>query len=303
MDKNNSVLIVDDENSNIMTLTHILNPYYKVYASKTGENAIKAAEKYMPDVVLLDILMPGMDGYTVLAALKESEKTRDIPIIFITGLSDAADEEKGLSLGAADYITKPFSPSIVKLRVKYHIKMVEQLRAIEQLSMYDQLTEISNRRNFDKQVQLEWRRAERDTTPISILVLDIDNFKNYNDTYGHPQGDVALKEIAVALKHVLKRATDFVARWGGEEFVVLLPNTSAKESYETAEKIRQYISEVPIPCEDGSITKVTVSIGVNTVMLTHESTIAHFISKADKALYTAKNSGRNRVCVYDDSIK
>ena len=141
--KKNSVLVVDDENSNIMALTHILSSEYTVYAAKNGQNGIKAAETYLPNIILLDIIMPEMDGYAVIAALKSFEKTKNIPVIFITGLSNVDDEEKGLAFGAADYIAKPFSPAIVKLRVRNQIKMLGQLRLIERLGMTGQHKAIS----------------------------------------------------------------------------------------------------------------------------------------------------------------
>jgi len=298
--KINSVLIVDDENSNIMMITKILNPYYTVYAAKNGEAAIKAADKYIPDVILLDILMPDMDGYTVLAALKKSENTRNIPVIFITGLSNAADEEKGLTLGAVDYITKPFSSVIVKLRVHNQIKMLDQLRLIERLSKLDQLTELPNRRSFDEQLHSEWRRAVREQKLISILMIDVDKFKNYNDTYGHQQGDVALRAIAKTINSALKRSNDFAARWGGEEFSVLLPSTDSSGAFEIAEQIRRQIEDMNILSSDGSVSKVTVSIGINAIAPADGGTINELISGADEMLYKAKKNGRNIICNFTD---
>jgi len=292
----NSVLIVDDENMDILSLSHILSPEYTIYAAKDGEKAIMAADKYMPDVILLDIIMPGMDGYTVLATLKKSDKTRDIPVIFISGLSNTADEEKGLSLGAADYIGKPFSPTIVKLRVHNQVKMLNQYRTIERLTMSDQLTEIFNRRGFDYRMNMEWIRAIRDNSVMSILMLDVDNFKVYNDTYGHQQGDVALQVVAQTIMQSLNRPGDIVARWGGEEFVVLLPNTDIKGALIVAERIRINISEIVVPCADGTKTKISVSVGVNRHEPNIGSFLENFISEADKALYRAKKTGKNRVC-------
>jgi len=296
--KRNSVLIVDDENSNIMTLTHILSPEYTVYAAKNGPNAIAAAEKYLPDVILLDIIMPEMDGYAVIGALKNSEKTREIPVIFITGLSDADDEEKGLALGAADYISKPFSPAIVRLRVKNQIRMLNQFRTIELLSMIDQLTSIPNRRGFDSRLDMEWIRAIRENTSISILMMDVDKFKLYNDTYGHQQGDIVLQTVAQSMTLSLSRPGDFAARWGGEEFVVLLPNTDTEGAYKIAERIRENIGSEVIPLADGTDTGVTVSIGLNTQAPQRHGSKDSFVSDADKALYQAKESGRNRTVAF-----
>ncbi|MCL2009879.1 MAG: diguanylate cyclase [Synergistaceae bacterium] len=293
--RENSVLIVDDEKSNLMTLTHILNPDYTIYTAKNGADAVAKAKEYLPDLVLLDIIMPEMDGYEVLAALKGMSDTRDIPVIFITGLSSPEDEEKGLSSHAADYISKPFSAAIVKLRVRNQVQIVNQIRTIARMSMTDQLTGVSNRRGLDGRLDMEWARSVRDKTPLSILMLDVDKFKVYNDTYGHQQGDVALKTAAKIFTQSLKRKTDFVARWGGEEFAVLLPTTTLEGALDVAENIRSSIERTVIPCFDGSITKVTISIGVNTQIPEHDSSLEFFIAGADEALYTAKNTGRNRV--------
>ena len=300
--KKNSVLIVDDENLNIAALSHILSPIYTVYAAKNGQNAIKAAEKHLPDIILLDIIMPVMNGYAVIYALKSSEKTRDIPVMFITGLGNIDDEEKGLALGAADYIYKPFSPAIVKLRVRNQIEMLNQLRMIEQLTTRDQLTKIYNRRGFDKLISVEWLRAIRENTMISTLMIDIDDFKIYNDTYGHQQGDVALQTVAQIVTQSLARPGDIVARWGGEEFVALLPNTDFAGALNVAERILGKIRNTVVLCSDGTETKVRVSIGLNTQAPEVDSSLEMFITEADKALYRAKKSGKSRV-LYPDDLK
>ena len=261
--KKNSLLIVDDEKSNILALTRILSQAYTIYAAKNGQDAIETAAEHMPDVILLDILMPEMDGYDVLAALKGSEKTRAIPVIIITGLDSPEDEEKGLALGAADYISKPFSPAIVKLRVQNQIQILNYIYTIKNLSLLDQLTGIANRRSFDERLRLEWGRAIRTETPISILILDLDNFKTYNDTYGHMQGDMLLQAVAKLFAHELKRAGDFIARWGGEEFIALLAHTDWGGALDVAERIRMHVEDAVIPLADGHATKTTVSIGIN----------------------------------------
>jgi len=296
-EKKNSILVVDDEKSNIMMLSYILSSDYTVYAAKNGRDAIETANEYLPDVILMDIVMPEMDGYEVLSILKNEEKTSGIPVIFITGLNDAKEEEKGLSLGAADYIGKPFTPSIVKLRVKNQIQIINYVQEIERMSKTDQLTGINNRRSFDNFLKAEWKTAARERTPISLLMVDIDYFKNYNDTYGHQQGDAALQTTARALSQILKRPRDFAARWGGEEFTVLLPNTSNSGALEIAEQIRASIERETIPLPGGGPTKITVSVGVDTLIPGQDgrNTTDRFISGADEALYKAKEEGRNRV--------
>jgi diguanylate cyclase (GGDEF)-like protein len=200
-------------------------------------------------------------------------------------------------MNAADYISKPFSQEIVQLRVQNQIKIVNQMRTIERLSMIDQLTGIPNRRSFDERVRLEWKRSIREgiDNSISILVLDVDHFKNYNDTYGHQQGDVALQTVAGMFSKLLKRSSDFAARWGGEEFIILLPDTPLEGAMEIAENIRSNIEKTEIRHADGTKTKVTVSIGANAENPTVDSPVDAFISRADKALYAAKAAGRNRV--------
>lgn len=294
-----SILVVDDEKSNIDVLHHILKEEYTVYVAKNGQNAIRMARDHIPDLILLDVIMPDMSGFEVLEELKISGMTRNIPVIFITGLNNAEDEEKGFILGAVDYITKPFHRAIVKARVRTHLKIIEQMRVIERLSMLDALTNIPNRRSFNDQLNREWGRAVRNKTPISLLIIDVDKFKKYNDSYGHPQGDALLQAISVVFEQSLKRSTDFVARWGGEEFTILLPETDLNGAKEIAEKIRANIENLVIPCADGSPTSTTVSIGVNSESPVLGRPVAGFVSRADEALYAAKASGRNRVNICD----
>jgi diguanylate cyclase (GGDEF)-like protein len=168
------------------------------------------------------------------------------------------------------------------------------------LGLLDQLTGIPNRRCFDNRLDMEWKRAMRDKKNMSILMLDIDKFKNYNDTFGHQQGDVALKTVAKKIKETIKRPIDFAARWGGEEFVVLLPNTDSNGSLDVGEHIRKIVEDTEIPCAGKSFTKLTVSVGVNTQIPKFDGILYKLISGADEALYSAKKAGRNRVCLFED---
>jgi len=292
-----ALLIIDDDEMNTRILTHTLESDYTIYTVSDGVQAVAKAEEYMPDLILLDIVMPNMDGYQILAELKNSEKTRKIPVIFITGLDSTKDEEKGLSLDVADYIPKqPFSPLIVKLRVRNQIQIINQFRTIQRLSMIDQLTNIPNRRSFDERLHMEWNQAIRERTPISILMADVDKFKALNDTYGHQQGDVALQTIAGIFSQSCRRPGDLVARWGGEEFAVLLPNTPMAGALNVAEKIRAGIESAVLSRDDGSTINLTISIGVNAQEPVQGSSMDAFLAQADKALYAAKEAGRNRVC-------
>jgi len=295
-----TILITDDAKANLEILSGILSPFYNIMISRSGARALELAEERQPDLILLDILMPEMSGFEVISQLKGSSSTNKIPVIFITGLSGVEDEEKGFFLGAVDYITKPFNKSIVKARVNTHIKIVDQMRTIEQIALIDPLTKISNRRGFENRLDAEWTKAARERTPISILMLDVDKFKYYNDTYGHQQGDAVLKAFSDITTRSLKRPVDFAARWGGEEFVILLPYTDISGAAEVAERVRGNVESTKIPTEDGADTSITVSIGVNTVIPDGAATVANFISIADQALYKAKETGRNKVVRYDE---
>ena len=299
--KQNSILIVDDENLQIKALAHLLEEEYSIYIAKSGGAALEIAEKHSPDLILLDILMPGMDGYETLSQLKANSRTNGIPVVFTTGLKDEEDEARGLEHDVADYITKPFNPKIVPLRVRNLIKIINQMRAIERLSRIDQLSNIPNRRYFVERLEMDWGSSIRKFQPLSILILDIDFFKKYNDTYGHQQGDNAIREAARVISKSLNRPGDFAARYGGEEFVVLLPDTDQAGAMQIAERIRANIEMAEIPKHESisEVTKITVSVGVNTVVPRVNDSMDMFISRADNALYTSKQNGRNRVSAYE----
>jgi len=313
--ENFKILIVDDSRFNLEVLSRILlavadtddpeHPQYTMIRASSGSEAIEKALAEKPDLILLDIIMPGMSGFDVLAILKETEELRGIPVIIISGLADENDEEKGLSLGAVDYITKPFKNSIVIARVKTHLKIVSQMRTIERLSIIDQLTNIPNRRYFDNRIATEWKRTIREKVDISVLMIDVDHFKKFNDTYGHQQGDVVLKEVAATIKATVKRPTDIVARWGGEEFVVLLINTELDGAMIVAEQIRQGVENLKVHnINDPDVPlHVEVSIGAASMAPVAESLMEELVGDADKALYTAKETGRNKVCSQNDIVR
>jgi len=295
-DEKHKILIVDDETVNIRALSQALLPEYTVYMARDGKMAIEVAKKVIPDLILLDIIMPDMSGYEVITELKNSDITMEIPVIFITGMSSVEDEEKGFLLGAVDYITKPFNNTIVRVRVRQHLQILRQLRMIKRLGVIDPLTDIPNRRGFNERLEVEWSHAIRDKNTLSILMIDIDHFKRYNDTYGHPQGDTLLQTIAGIFRQTLVRSTDYVARWGGEEFVVLLPGTNIDGAMKIAERIRSDVADMVVTCADGSDTYVTVSIGVHSQSPEPDDLTNDFVTKADRALYVAKEFGRNKVC-------
>ncbi|MGD9730792.1 MAG: diguanylate cyclase [Desulfamplus sp.] len=295
------ILIVDDEKINIKILVDLLKDDYSLVLARNGEQALKFSfQSPQPDLILLDVVMPGMGGYDVIKQLKENELTKDVPVIFVTALNSVADEEYGLKLGAVDYITKPFSPPIVKMRIHNHLRFVHQHKLLDKLAYLDPLTEIPNRRRFDAVFQKEFARATRNKTPLSTGMVDVDFFKQYNDHYGHAMGDRALHKIATSLRYSLKRPADMAARYGGEEFVIILPETDAESAQQVAERSRLNILALKIPHVYSSVAEyISVSIGVITFY--PERAIASVASadcvfeQADKNLYMAKQNGRNRV--------
>ncbi|MCL2197940.1 MAG: diguanylate cyclase [Defluviitaleaceae bacterium] len=297
--KKNSVLIVDDETINLKILMQILNHDYEVYIEKTGNDCLSAAKKVQPDLILLDILMPDIDGFQVIKKLKADTETEHIPVIFITGLSNSASEIQGFMLGAVDYIHKPFVDIIVKMRIQSQMKIINLLRKIKNMSVTDDLTGIGNRRYFNAQLSQEWERAKRQQSPLSFIIMDVDNFKRFNDDHGHLKGDVALVGVADVIRAVITRAGDKAARWGGEEFAVILPDTDLTGASKIAEDIRTSVENYILVLEDEKTAKITVSMGLHCIIPQHggDYSLDSFVADADRALYRAKNSGRNKVCI------
>jgi len=291
----NKVLIVDDSVLNTKILESILKDTYTVNIAYNGIDGISKALLDPPSLILLDIIMPKMDGFEAITKLKELPETKNIPVIFITGLEGSEHEEKSFSLGAADYITRPFSPGIVKARVGAHVKLFEYTKAIENLAMYDGLTDTYNRRAYDQFIEAEWKRAIRDNTYISIAMLDIDYFKQYNDNYGHLQGDEVLRTVSMAIKSSLIRSSDYFARYGGEEFVFVMPSTDAAGAQVVIERVITAINNLAIPHLYSEVAShVTVSIGGATIRPNQYDNIFDFVVLADKMLYHSKHSGRNK---------
>jgi diguanylate cyclase (GGDEF)-like protein len=293
------ILIVDDEKMNLKVLAELLKDEYAPVFAESGNKALQHAfGDFPPDLILLDVMMPGMGGYEVIRHLKNNDKTNNIPVIFVTALNSIEDEEQGFKLGAVDYITKPFSPPIVKMRIRNHLRIVHQYKLLDQLAYLDGLTEISNRRRFDEVFPREWARSARNRTPFSLLMIDVDYFKQYNDHYGHAMGDLTLQKIATTLTGVLRRPADLIARYGGEEFVMLLPDTDAVGGKFIADRSLELIIELDIPHDFSQVAKmVSVSIGLATINMDMDNKILpqFFLETADHSLYQAKQGGRNRV--------
>lgn len=290
----NTILIVDDTAANIRVLAGILCDEYEILIATSGKDALSLLEDEEVDLILLDIMMPEMDGFEVCKILNENPNMPKIPIIFVTALHSPDAEIKGLHVGAVDFITKPFNNVVVQARVRTHIKLHEQTIFLQELANKDGLTGIANRRAYDERISMEWSRAKRNKTELSLIMIDIDFFKKYNDTYGHGMGDICLREIATAIYNMPKRPADLFARYGGEEFVVLLPETSQENACNIAEVIRKTVESLQILHEESVVSSfVTISIGVASVLAEHDD--YQTLEKAsDDALYGAKESGRNR---------
>ncbi|WP_016952330.1 diguanylate cyclase domain-containing protein [Anabaena sp. PCC 7108] len=319
------ILIVDDNPDNLRLLSKMLESKgFKVKKTVSGKVAIQASKIEPPDLILLDINMPEINGYEVCRQLKDQEETVNIPIIFISALDQIVDKVKAFEMGGVDYITKPFQELEVLARVKSQLRLYQQqqqlieqnyqlqeeikvrrrmeealLSANQQLQLFallDGLTGVANRRKFDDYLNLEWQRLAREKLPLSLLLCDVDFFKNYNDTYGHLMGDYCLQQIAKTLRLLIKRPADLLARYGGEEFVIILSNTDFHGAIYLAEEIRQEVYNLKITHAKSRVDNfVTLSIGVATIFPNLEIATNSFIEIVDKALYAAKAQGRNRI--------
>lgn len=297
------ILIVDDSAVQAAQLKTILEDEYDITIAQTAEDGLRRANGENFSLILLDVVMPGMDGFTLLKKLQEEIITQSIPVILITSLSDVTSEQRGLILGAVDYIAKPFNALIVKARVNTHIKLYQYRRQVEQQSMTDQLTGIANRRKYEEYSIRRWNEAIRLHVPFSIFMFDIDRFKAYNDMFGHPAGDKVIASVAQTAASYLQRSTDFLARYGGEEFVAFSMGNDSEQMFEHLKRIRQAIENLQIP-HDPSVSKwVTVSVGGVTVLPGRESSYDFYLKVADTMLYDAKRNGRNMVVWADERMK
>ncbi|WP_084254069.1 response regulator [Methylobacter marinus] len=296
-DNRQKILIVDDMPINIRALGEVLRSRYDIIVAISGEQALLMAESDQPpDLILLDIEMPSMDGRQVCRCLKSNEKTRHIPVIFITGHDEVSEVMAGFESGAVDYISKPFNISVVQARVQTHLELKKQRDLLKQLASIDALTGIPNRRMFDEYFAREWRRSMRSASPLSLIFMDVDYFKPFNDNYGHAEGDRCLENIAAILSDTLKRVTDFVARYGGEEFVAVLPEMNFDGAVEIAEAMRKNVADSNIPhAYSGVADRVTLSLGVSSVVPATDLSPEDLIKTADEALYIAKENGRNQI--------
>ncbi len=297
------ILIIDDSPVQAAHLKSILEKDYQITTVQEPQTGLDYAREQDFSLILLDVVMPGMDGFVLLKKLQEEVATRHIPVILITSLSDIENEQRGLTLGAVDYIYKPFHPLIVKARVNTHIKLYQYRKQVEYQSMTDQLTGIANRRRYERVSMQKWQEAIRLKVPFSICILDIDHFKKYNDTFGHPAGDTVITAVAATAGRYLRRNTDFLARYGGEEFVAFMLGDSSKQAFEQMRRVRGAVEELHIP-HSGSVSEwVTISVGGTTVVPKRGDSFGTYLKIADAMLYDAKRFGRNRVAWNDENMR
>lgn len=293
------ILIVEDVRLNAQILVNVLGDEYDLRVANNGLEALAMVNEQMPDLILLDIVMPEMDGYTVCAKLQADPNTRDIPILFLTALEGNQNEAYGIELGAMDYIRKPFNVPIVKAKIRNHLELKRYKDILKRDSRVDGLTRIPNRRRFDEAYAEERSRAARHKTPLAVLMMDLDLFKSYNDTYGHLQGDDVLKLVAKTLYHILQRPGDLIARWGGEEFVALLPQTALEGACHVGDRLRQAVLDLQIPHETSAFQFLTISVGVAASRGDDPTSYDMLLQWADEAVYRAKSNGRNAVVAYE----
>jgi diguanylate cyclase (GGDEF)-like protein len=309
--KESTILIVDDQPANLKVLLSLLKlHYFQIRVAASGEQALIVLSKNLPDIILLDVMMPGMDGFETCQRIKANKATADIPVIFMTALDRIEDKVAGFEAGGVDYITKPFQQVEVLARVNTHIslrqrelelketknELFKQNKRLEQLSIIDDLTGLYNRRHLNRVLKQEYQRSKRYTTDLSCLLLDLDHFKQVNDTYGHEFGDTVLKKFSSILSESV-RDSDYVFRYGGEEVLILLPQANIEDARDTGEKIRMRIAAEEF--SDGTFsTPITVSIGGSSFQKHLPEKPHELVTFADKALYMAKNNGRNQVVIH-----
>lgn len=298
-----TILIVDDEISNIEIMNAVLEDTYEVCFATSGEQAIDVARAALPDLILLDVLMPGIDGYDVCRSLKKDRLLADVPVIFTTGLTDREAEERGLLLGAIDYVRKPIDPVILSARVRNHIEMKQMRDQLAEMAVTDALTGLSNRRHLEKMLDIETARLARSGEWLSVIMIDIDFFKSFNDTYGHVAGDRCIAMVASALNRAARRASDLTARYGGEEFACVLPNTDHAAAMKVAQDIRTQVQALAIPHMASSINPhVTVSVGVASARCFPGMSATQWIENADRQLYLSKAGGRDMIAGHAFSL-
>lgn len=297
-----TLLVVEDEPAIQILLLSLLEPHYQVLTASDGVEALEriaGLEADELDLILLDVMMPRMSGHECLEEIRKVPAGAMVPVIFLSALGENEEIKQGLKGGAVDYIIKPFDPELLLIKVSNHIQQKHHKDQLHQMSMVDPVTGLYNRRLFDERLKEEWNRCLRINAELTLLMIDIDHFKYYNDHYGHAEGDRCLALVAEGIHSVFQRSSDFVARYGGEEFVVVLPQTSLQDGLRLANRLLEQMSALAIPnAASRTSDRVTVSVGVAAMVPAPEFGAQDLVVAADSQLYQAKANGRN--CVMPD---
>jgi diguanylate cyclase (GGDEF)-like protein len=294
------ILVADDQAANLLIVAHALKDEFEVCSTTSGEELIERASAGDVDLVLLDVEMPGLDGFEVCRRLKADSRTAQIPVIFLTARDAMSDEALGFDVGGVDYITKPIRPAIIRARVRTHLELKHARDLLEQLASVDALTGIANRRGFDTAVDLEWRRAVRRGSWVSLAIADVDDFKRFNDAGGHLLGDSCLRDLAASFNRITRRSGELAARYGGEEFALIFPDLDPPLMQQAMTVLLEGVRALNITHPASrSGPMVTVSVGAVSVVPSLDRSILEALEMADRLLYEAKESGRNR-CVHAD---
>ncbi|MDR0226806.1 MAG: diguanylate cyclase [Burkholderiaceae bacterium] len=290
------VLVVDDVPDNAAIICNVLKGMCDLMVAHDGEEALSLARQHQPDLILLDIRMPLMDGFEVCRRLKADLETTQIPIIFLTAMTEPHCEELGLNLGAVDFVTKPFRAPVLQARVRNHLEIARQRQMLQRLSHSDALTGVANRRFFGAQLTREFLRLQRLGQPLSLVMIDVDHFKEYNDHYGHLVGDDCLVQLSQTLLEVLHRPGDLLARYGGEEFICMLPHTDLEGAVLVAHSASEAVRVLGLPHAASPLGEtLTLSLGVASIVPSPATSAQQLLADADRRLYQAKHGGRNRV--------
>jgi len=296
-----SILLVDDDPGAIQLMGRILGSVGTLRFAANGRDALRLALHSAPDLILLDAEMPGMSGFELLQTLKTEPSLADVPVIFITSHNEAGFEVSALDMGAADFIAKPLRSSRVLARVRTQLRVKHMADTLRRTATTDGLTGVANRRQFDVSLQSEWLRAHRSGEPLSLLMIDVDHFKLFNDLYGHSQGDTCLCRVTQALQSACRRPADLLARYGGEEFMILLPQTPRQGAKHMAQHVLDAVRALGISHENSPTARhLTVSVGIGCyddatacwASPAHGLRACDLVEAADKALYCAKQAGR-----------
>ena len=296
------ILIHDNEPASASMLTRMLATEYRVQRASDANQVLKAARRTgrIPDLILLDVRPPLREGLEVCQQLKADEMTQSVPVMLFTQRDNTDDEVDGLKLGAVDCITRPFCLDVVKFRIRNQVRLKINNDLLERYANQDGLTNVANRRRFDLALDAEWRRAMRGGNALSLLMVDVDCFKQYNDLYGHREGDQCLRRVAGAMAQALTRPGDLLARYGGEEFVVILPGTQLEGARLMGDRLRDAVADMNIPHATRDCRRVTISVGCASACPTQNQTHHQLLQTADDQLYAAKKAGRN--CVSAETV-